>query len=553
MKRRKWLLLVTLPLIISGCLSKGSNESNSSGNKSSSSDSSSSSSSSSHEQSDLEKRLEMYDFEITNLLDSKNLKEGLLNDFIFDDYDYYRNDFNNLADSPSLAPNSIQGVSDLYDYCAFYKIPSVSFTLEYSHPSTSIKQELNIAYWNSIMLPGIVGIKSVDIEDAMCTVEFSYSDLANSFHSSVPKQFYDHKYSVIPYLYEGTKLETIPYTGGPILDVYNSDQLIYALVHKYTPNIIPHSPAEVIYNKAEKILKNIIYIDMSEYEKLLAIELYLNSTSIYDNNADSYASYTSDTHATNSEEICSLTSAFYAEGPLLYGSSVCYGYARAQALLALLLGYDVVLTHGIIGANASKNRTDALERMDQGGYEYIYYNAHGINLVKIDGRYGICDPTYRYGNIMSWDSNTKMEIRRDPCVMYKESDWRDKYSTADEVGLTIYKDQLVTTSYDGRTSIRFENDMDLYCGNTLDGFLSCLRNSLDTIDLYKTKNNITKEQIYSLQFYPYLHNNSEKETADNYFATAVSEYQSQGIEVRYFYYYDRYASNSEGYTLFVTR
>ena len=548
--KNKWLLLSIIPLIISGCFTKKDTSGSSSQPTSSSSTSTSSSEPSS---SEGDERFNMYDFDITNLLETKNLKKCLEDDFIFDEYGYYSGTLESRIEEPSHTANSLQDISDIYDYCAFYKIPSVTITLNYSHVGTTNEQEFNTAYWNSIMLPGIVGITKT-LNGNECTVNFAYSDYANSFSSVRPKQFYDHVYTVVPYLYSGTKITTIPYNGtGSTIDVWNSDQLIYALVHKHNVNIISGSPAEVIYNKAVSILKKIIYNEMTEQERLLAIECYLDSVSIYDNNSDSYASFTSDSHASNTEEIASLTTAFYAEGPLLHGASVCYGYARAQGLLALLLGFDVVLTHGFMDLFESKNRTDALQTIHEVGYDYIYYNAHGINLVKVDGKYGICDPTYRYGNILSWNTQTKIEIRREPAVLMSESNWREKYYYADEVGLTIYQDQLVTSSFDGRTALHFENGMDMYCGSTLSGFQTALNNVVATIDAYKAQESITDAQLYAFQFYPFLANDSQKETADQYIFNTVYSLRDQGMESDLFYYYAREYANSEGYTLFVKR
>ena len=133
--KNKWLLLSIIPLMISGCFTKKDTSGSSSQEPSSSSESSS---------SEGDERFNMYDFDITNLLETKNLKKCLEDDFIFDEYGYYKGTLESRIEEPSHTANSLQDISDIYDYCAFYKIPSVTITLNYSHVGMKTHSRLHL-------------------------------------------------------------------------------------------------------------------------------------------------------------------------------------------------------------------------------------------------------------------------------------------------------------------------------------------------------------------------------------------------------------------------
>ena len=537
--KKLWVLFL-LPLLLTGCTVNNNNSNNgddSSGGGGKETE---------KEAPDGSGGINDYNFSITNELETYNLKEVLQNEFIHTEANYYGGTFVDVIPEPNLAPTSLEEIADIYDFCAFYKKPSISFELNYSHSSTL--NEVNTAFWISSMAPGVSGVRK-DIKGNQVTLHFAYSYLANSFHSITPMINNVAGLSVVPYLFSGTKITNIPYTGGANLDVYNSDQLIYALSNHYTPVMEENSPAKVIYDKACSILKDIIYEEMDANEKLLAIECYLNSTVVYDYCADGYASCISKYHKYNYEEVSCLASAFYAEGPLLYGSSVCYGYARAQALLSLLLGYDVKLIHTPIQNEYAKTSTDPVMHVDRGGVEMHYYNAHGINLVEVNGKYGICDPTYRFAGSTTYRSR-QYEVRRKPAVMLNLSDWMEIYSEVDYDIFALYQSILVQTSFDGPAHLKMANGMNQRCNGTAEGLETAIANIENTVTSYKTLNGITREQVYCFEFYVRCYSEYEKDVADDAFVRAYQQITSPCF---YYYFYGYYFTHIYGYSIFVVR
>lgn len=111
------------------------------------------------------------------------------------------------------------------------------------------------------------------------------------------------------------------------LDVYNSEELWWAVEHGYKP-VFPeeNSKAELFYERAKMILRKIVNDQMSDYEKLVAIYEYLVQ----------YVSYDYDAYESSADK---KNTCYYLEGVFESGRAVCDGKTKA---LVLMLGIEGV-------------------------------------------------------------------------------------------------------------------------------------------------------------------------------------------------------------------
>ena len=437
----------------------------------------------------------------------------LLQSFDKVDYGYYGGTFEKKLKEPSSTVASHEDLVKLFDYCAFYRIKEKNITININ--GLSKIEECNLAVWDSTLIPGTVGTVFTANSDGTIKVEFKYNDNANSY---VPKQELGENvlYSYFPYVYdyanEGkTLINSIPYVGETELDVHNSDQLIYALLNGYKPVMQDGSPAKRIYDFACQSLKSFIYSDMKDNEKLMAIDFFIANSTNYDYLSDDTAAYVSKNHANNVEELACMFRGFYAEGVFFNSGAVCYGYAKAQALLASLLGFQVRLTHGKIDA-LSKDSNDPILLNNESGN---IYSSHGISLVRKDSnsKWGICDPTYRSAGSLTL-GNDDVQFKRSPAVMISYETWSQIYTNADEVGLKyIPENEKVEESYSLRDDYR------LVGGSTLTP--SDMTESIKAMnDAFATVKRVKEELhkgngYYVITFYPYC--NSDEEALNYYY------------------------------------
>jgi hypothetical protein len=143
-------------------------------------------------------------------------------------------------------------------------------------------------------------------------------------------------------------------------EVYNSEELWWAVEHGYRP-IFPmaNSKAELFYERAKIILREIILEGMTDYEKALAIYEYLIDAVAYD-----YDAYYSNSDKNN---VC-----YYLEGVFESGRAVCDGKSKAFVLLCGIEGINCLRDYG-----ASRD----------GGA------GHAWNYVEIDGVWYLVDTT----------------------------------------------------------------------------------------------------------------------------------------------------------------
>lgn len=147
------------------------------------------------------------------------------------------------------------------------------------------------------------------------------------------------------------------------VDVYNSEELWWALEHNLKPNFpLKNSKAELFYERAKMLLRDIINDGMTDFEKVLAIYDALVDTVAYDYDAAASPDV-EDFHT----DVC-----YYLEGVFERGLAVCDGKSKAFVLLC-----------GIEGISAVRDFGDS--RTGGAG--------HAWNYVELDGFWYLVDTT----------------------------------------------------------------------------------------------------------------------------------------------------------------
>ncbi|MGD9901663.1 MAG: transglutaminase domain-containing protein [Spirochaetales bacterium] len=140
--------------------------------------------------------------------------------------------------------------------------------------------------------------------------------------------------------------------------VYNSENLFMAVNSGAKPLFMAEdSQAELVYETAKSVLRQIIDDSMTDYEKMLAIYDWVSYNTVYDKYV--YAIATQDTTGWTQAQIDELQNTipqykvFYLEGVLLDGSAVCDGIAKTVAFLASMEGIEIVKINGTAGSTSS--------------------------------------------------------------------------------------------------------------------------------------------------------------------------------------------------------
>ena len=156
--------------------------------------------------------------------------------------------------------------------------------------------------------------------------------------------------------YEGFAINGLEET----MAVYNSEELWWAVEQGYKPVFpLENTKAELFYERAKIILREIVYNGMNDYEKVMAIYEYLVDAVSYDYDAFGKNADKTDT-------------CYYLEGVFEKGRAVCDGKTKAMVLLCGIEGIPCVRAFG-------ESRT--------GGA------GHAWNYVSIDGVWYLIDTT----------------------------------------------------------------------------------------------------------------------------------------------------------------
>ena len=206
------------------------------------------------------------------------------------------------------------------------------------------------------------------------------------------------------------------------ITVWSSDQLVFALSKGYDVSPVSGSPAEAVINKAKSILIRLNGDDLTAFEKMYNISLWFVRNVQYDHTGEVLASHVCDFEM-EPDQFSARFVSFRAEGPLFYGNSVCYGFAKANTVLLALEGLDVTR---VVGKDKqTKGRSPYIFDNDTGAYEEIF-SIHSYNYVTIDGKQYLSDPTFAYAGNLQMDAD-KATWYRNFCVGLSKEDHANVY------------------------------------------------------------------------------------------------------------------------------
>ena len=344
----------------------------------------------------------------------------------------------NRLEEPDHRVSTLDEFSDVLDYYAFYGInePFV-VQLNEDYPQKD-KYAINPAFFNSKLCVSVVGLYHKYLEDeATFCIQMLTNPDANNFkanESSVARACFPYSFpsKVAP---RGVDFELFPYLSvndKGTIDVYNSDQLLYALEFGYLPLPISGSPAEAALNRAKEILRTIINDDMTEFDKIAAIETYIASNVRYDNVSDEHANYTVGEDEIFPDYVASSFRAFFAEGGLFDGQCVCQGFGKTFNILANIEGLTSIKVSTRIGDDSKSISAVDAEYFD-GEVTSVTYNSHGYSYVlnKENGKYYICDTTFNTAGAVMINGQ-RVGINRTFAAMMDYGTWSKVYDEAND-------------------------------------------------------------------------------------------------------------------------
>lgn len=344
---------------------------------------------------------------------------------------------------------------DYVDYHVFYHVDSIVVKPEFSFGNEdALLKEL---YYRSGLIASNASVKCHALEDGYLQIVLRYYDstLLVSDLSGVTVSKYESGINIGHASAAERDYSLIDGENG--VTVYNSEQLQYALERGIGVAPVKDSPAEKLLNRATEILNSCCSDGMSPFEKMYAVYSRLVSDTAYDLEGETWAGSTLD-YEFESDMTGALLASFHAEGPLLYGNAVCYGYAKAYSILLSLEGLDVrrVTGHesGTYGRSAFVKLNDKYFDPAICTHSYLY--------VRIDGRDYLSDPTFCYAGNIEMGGKTVTWYRDFALAMTKEehaqvyTDMVDTYSSSPEYnpGSYCYLSEL---KYDGEHPLLIED------------------------------------------------------------------------------------------------
>lgn len=196
--------------------------------------------------------------------------------------------------------------------------------------------------------------------------------------------------------------------------VETSEQLFYCLERRVLPICKSGSQAEVIYNLAKDVLRNIIDDSMNDFDKIKAIHDWIVMNITYDNDLLNLT-------INNVEDLNSYRG-FYLEGVFIDKRAVCEGISKAFCILANIEGIPCVQVEGYQTLNP-------------------FGVGHAWNKVYLDGHWYVIDATSD-GVIL----NDQYEVLVYTYFLISNQQMKNKYTEED------HEDIICEDSYDS-----FEN------------------------------------------------------------------------------------------------
>ena len=298
--------------------------------------------------------------------------------------------------NPLPAPASVTRAASreelivIADHYAFYREGGFAVTLDY--PASDAEAELTYIARKSDLIPSLCSV-SGSLSGGVLTVSLIY----------YPETFLVSPRDVVQATVlggENTKPKREDTLPGVDLEhgvsVWDSEQLSYALSHGYAVSPIEGSPAAELVEAAKTVLSGIVDDTMTDWQIAYRVYRWLVENGAYDYEGDKKAGRSLDP-AYMPEMIPARIASFRAEGPILHGVGVCFGYAKAASVLLGLEGLDVTkvvsFSAEYLGWQAGRPWTfgDTIQ-------------VHSYNYLRIDG--------YDYLFDLSFAKDGKLQVRR---------------------------------------------------------------------------------------------------------------------------------------------
>ena len=312
---------------------------------------------------------------------------------------------------------SRQELADYVDYHVFYGITSVTVWLDYTY--TDPEEELNDLYWRSRLIAGTAALQLHDPGSGPLQILLRY------YRDQLFRAKEECLQGVVVTPFRKTSTRSgyaSPRVREDGITVFTSDQAVYALMAGFEISPVPGSPAETILLRAPELLCTYGDERWSDMERLYHILLCLLDNADYDHPGDNAAGDVPDP-ALEPDLFVSRLVSFRAEGPLLYGASACYGFAKAAALLLSLEGYE--LTRVLTRENGMEGRS--ICKKIPGGYDDVI-STHSYLYVRVDGEDLLFDATYSFAGSVAFGSVSASWFR-DPCLCLSYNEHREVYTS----------------------------------------------------------------------------------------------------------------------------
>lgn len=298
------------------------------------------------------------------------------------------------------------------DYHLFYGRSSMVIKVNYDYGD--LEETLDRLYFESGFAGGCMSIKGQALADGYVQIIVRYySDTLTSVTpwAAIPTCLeFAHTDSARAADYEFSRIDD---ANG--IAVYNSEQAIWALTHGYSIAPVAGSPVETVLERAKQILISCCDDTMTPLQKMYNVYYYVQTHVTYDVSGEEWAGRSPDP-VNESDMLSAMLVSFRAEGPLLYGSGACYGYAKSITLLLGLEGLDVTR---VVAGNGSIVGRSQYEYDEEFGMYTESIGTHSYSYVRIDGCDYLIDGTYAYAGAPELQGHN-CTLYRDFCVGYSK-------------------------------------------------------------------------------------------------------------------------------------
>ena len=364
----------------------------------------------------------------------------------------------NRLDNP--APDgcvySLQELADYVDYHAFYHIGRIVVKPVFEWKGkTDLLRDL---YYRSGLIASNASVDMTELQDGYILIALKYYDetllISADDGSAIPEMLLPE--TGASGMRDGRFVpDAIDLENG--IAVNNSEQLCWALTRGYKVAPAAGSAAEALAGRACEVLGTVCGDGMGPFEKMYAVYSWFLKNTKYDFSGEEWAGKSLDPER-ESDMFGAVLASFHAEGPLIYGSGVCYGFAKSYAILLSLEGLDV---RRVNGHESGTFGWSAFVKDPVSGFEDSL-TSHSYVFVRVDGQDYLSDVTYAFAGTVSpggvrtcWYRDMALALTKEEhSKVYK--DMTDLYSSSPD---------YVPASHNYLKEMKYDGTHSLFCSN----------------------------------------------------------------------------------------